>query len=311
MDKETLSHYGWIIIVIIITAVMIALATPFATSLKDNFIGVVNKLTDEAEEAMSIIDNSQSGGSGSGGGGSEETGNGSGSGGNSGDPSLPAGGEVDPTTGEILDSWEVIINNVNNGTYAMKYSVGDYKPLDLGTEGVVNMQIAALDTDVLSDGSGNAHITWIAKELLATKHNMNSTRENTDGWAASEMRTYLQNDIWALIPATVQNAIVEVDKTYYDHTTSSTLTCSDKVWIPSWREVGLGTDKENSGVIYSELFTHALSRTKKFNGSSTDWWLRSASPGTSNYYFVVVSSFGAGNRHTSYSTNGVALSFCM
>ena len=124
---------------------------------------------------------------------------------------------VDSTTGEILDSWEIIINNINNGTYATKYAVGNYKPLDLGVEGVVNMQIVAMDTDLLSDGSGNAHITWIAKELLATRHNMNSSLTSTGGWAASEMRTYLYNDIWALIPATVQNVIVEVDKTYYDY----------------------------------------------------------------------------------------------
>ena len=29
MDKETLSHYGWIVIISLVLAIMIALATPF------------------------------------------------------------------------------------------------------------------------------------------------------------------------------------------------------------------------------------------------------------------------------------------
>lgn len=216
---------------------------------------------------------------------------------------------VDPVTGEILDSWNYIIASINNNTYATKYSVGNYKPLDLGTEGIVNMQIAAIDADVMSDGSGNAHITWIAKNLLATTHAMNSTSTNTDGWAASEMRTYLSEDIWALIPATVQNSIVPVDKTYYDYTTSSTLTCSDKLWIPSWREVGLGVDKENAGAIYDELFNDQHNRIKELNGSTLGWGLRSAY--TNSRGFCGVSSNGSGRGFDARGGVGVALSFCM
>ena len=40
MDKETLSNYGWIVILVLILAVMIALATPFG-----NFIAGAIKST--------------------------------------------------------------------------------------------------------------------------------------------------------------------------------------------------------------------------------------------------------------------------
>lgn len=217
---------------------------------------------------------------------------------------------VDPTTGEILDSWEVIINNVNNGTYTTKYAIGNYKPLDLGSEGVVNMQIAALDADVLSDGTGNAHITWIAKELLATKHAMNSTNTSKYGWDACEMRAYLSNDIYALIPEMVQNAIVSVDKTYYVYTTNSTKMCSDKLWIPSEREVCVTSPSENRGVIYSELFYDAVNIVKTLNGSSYNWWLRSGSNYSSREFGYVLSS-GAISSADPSSSYGVALGFCM
>ena len=226
-------------------------------------------------------------------------------------PSLPAGGEVDTETGEILDSWEVIINNVNNGTYRTKYAVGNYKPLDLGTEGVVNMQIAAFDVDTKSGGTDKAHITWIAKELLANKRHMNSTSTNANGWKESAMRASLQTDVWALIPANLQSAIVAVDKTYYDYTTSQTQECSDKVWLPSWTEVGLGTDVENDGPIYSDLFSDNSSRVKTWNGSSATWWLRSACANYNNT-FCSVNSSGIGRYNNSASNEyGVAIGFCM
>lgn len=89
---------------------------------------------------------------------------------------------------EITDTWEQIFAAIADGSYVTKYKVGNYKALDLGTEGTVNMQIAAKDKDALADGSGTAPITWISKELLKTSHRMNpslNTEYNTyskAGW---------------------------------------------------------------------------------------------------------------------------------
>ena len=69
-------------------------------------------------------------------------------------------------------SWENIFASIDDGSYATKYAVGQIMPLDLGTE-TVYMQIAAIDTDILADGSGTAPITWISREILATSHRMN------------------------------------------------------------------------------------------------------------------------------------------
>lgn len=223
------------------------------------------------------------------------------------------GGEqvhVDPETGEILDSWDQIIAAVNDGTYSTKYAVGNYKPLDLGNEGVVNMQIAAFDADTLSDGSGNAHITWIAKDLLTSRYFMNDSATNQDGWGACAMREYLANDVLNMFPSTVQNAVVSVEKTYYDYQTTSTLTCSDKLWLPSYREVGLGDNIEGYGVIYYDLFAGQDDLIKTFDGNAEYWWLRStAHKGTE--YFYAISNEGGYSRYYANSTYYVALGFCM
>lgn len=76
---------------------------------------------------------------------------------------------------EITDDWATIFAAVEAGTYRQKYRVGNYKPLDLGAEGVVNMQIAAFDADKLADGTGTAAITWISKELLKNSRQMNTS----------------------------------------------------------------------------------------------------------------------------------------
>ena len=78
---------------------------------------------------------------------------------------------------EIEDSWETIIANVENGTYRSKYMVGNYKPLDLGTEGIINMQIVAFDKDQKADGGGMAPISWLSVELLKTSRRMNPSLE--------------------------------------------------------------------------------------------------------------------------------------
>lgn len=74
---------------------------------------------------------------------------------------------------EITDDWDTIIAAIEDGSYRKKYAIGNYKPLDLGSEGIINMQIAAKDKDGLADGSGTAAITWIGVELLKTSHRMN------------------------------------------------------------------------------------------------------------------------------------------
>lgn len=82
---------------------------------------------------------------------------------------------------EIADDWDTIIANIENGTYRSKYKIGNYKPLDLGDEGIINMQIVAFDTDILAKGDTKAPITWISKDALAKKYRMNPQSVDNGG----------------------------------------------------------------------------------------------------------------------------------
>lgn len=221
-------------------------------------------------------------------------------------------------------SWEGVFASIDAGTYATDYAIGDMIPLDLGSEGLINMQIVAFDADDLADGSGKAPITWVSECLLKTSHRMNPTRvangdgtyqEGTGGiggWEKSEMRTYLTETIKPLIPEEVRNAIVPVTKYSRNYNTAGSsvnnVATTDDVWIPSYREIFGGTSYETQGVIYSEKFTDATSRIKqKVGGSAAYWWLRSANSASD---FRRVSSSGGNSNISANNSSGVAFGFC-
>lgn len=225
------------------------------------------------------------------------------------------GGSSGDEPAELL-SWEGVAYHINKGTYKDVYAIGDMVPLDLGSQGLINMQIAAFDTDSLADGSGTAAISWVAKEVLNTKHNMNPSLEGTSGaytegtgtiggWEKCEMRTYLQNTIKPLIPADVAALIEAVTKSQPAYPTSGsefTQTTVDEVWLPAYSEVF-------SAGIYTGLFKANSDRVKyQHNGTTRrQWWLRSISGQTK---FHCVGTSGTNSPQMTSSTQYVCLGFC-
>jgi hypothetical protein len=218
----------------------------------------------------------------------------------------------------IKDSLSEMCAKLANGT--ADYSVGDFKTIDLGTEGEIRIQVAAKNVDPLATGSGNAAYTWVAMDLLNTSHRMNpslsGTTEGTGtigGWGKSEMRTYLAETIWAKIPAELQAVIKEVKKKSCIYDTSGTKVANDettdKLWIPSVREVFNNSNYETEGPSYTGVFTNNTSRMRYKPGASNAsyWWERSANS-TSN--FRDVDNSGTDNNYGASSSDGVLLGFC-
>lgn len=226
-------------------------------------------------------------------------------------------GDVTPE-GEILDSWDTIIANIDNGTYSTKYSVGNYKPLDLGSEGIVNMQIVAMDADELADGSGYAPLTFVAMELLANTSKMKTgqTSANVD-WETSNIRTvYLPNIILPKFPSNVSSRLQNVIKYTYIHNGSSFIPNNqtiDKIWIPSSREINLvisqGT-RETTGVKYSSIFENQNDRIRKLPSDDIGnaWWTRTA---YSAAYYVGIQNNGIYKYYGSTAYAYICLGFCL
>lgn len=215
-------------------------------------------------------------------------------------------------------SWEGVIASMDAGTYAADYAIGDCVPLDLGSEGLINMQVAAFDTDDLADGSGKAKISWVAKELLATSHRMNPAlvtnadgtyQEGTgdiDGWEKCELRTYLKNTIKPLISEMVGSRIATVTKKQVAFDTTGakfTQTSEDDVWIPGFKYPGT-TDYK---LKYDTLFPDGKSMKKCKVGSTTvsDWYLRDAYTCESHWKIGTL-----GNVSTIVLPNNLSICLC-
>lgn len=220
----------------------------------------------------------------------------------------------------IEDDWSTIISKAEAGTASESYSIGDTKTIDLGTEGKVYAQIAGFGLDDLASG-GKAKVTFITREFLATTRRMNPSSDGTQGtggnggWEYSEMRTYLNSTVYALLPSELKAAIKEVTK-YSSNivpgesaVTKDGCVTTDKLWIPSHREVIGASTYEETGPIYSDLFPDQSSRVKCSQSGSADyWWLRSVLSAT---HFRNVSRDGSGSNIGASTLQGVVLGFCI
>ncbi len=224
---------------------------------------------------------------------------------------------------EISDSWEEIFASIDDGTYRTKYKIGNYKPLDLGSEGIVRMQIAGFDVEPLAKGNGRAAVTWIAMDLLKTKKRINPELKRVSfkkeyvlstgtagGWKDSEIRKYMANDIKKHIPYDVCIHIKYVKK--YSFSADNCLSTIeneetiDELWIPSMQEVCGGFVEESKSQCYKSLFNNDSDRSKE-----SSWWSRTifgTEFGTDSFFAVTK----RGRCNIDYVTNegSILLGFC-
>lgn len=227
---------------------------------------------------------------------------------------------------EITDSWDQIIASIDDGSYVAKYNLGNYKPLDLGTEGIINMQIVAMDADELADGSGTAPITFVGRELLAISRRMNPARSGASGaynegtgaiggWGKCEMRNTLKNTVKPKIPDAVRARINNVTKYSRIYNSEGSVVNDvvsiDDVWIPSRYEMcGAVSKAETQGAVYTTFFTNDAKRIKAKTGTSSavGWATRTAS---GNDAFYLVGYNGASSGGAAKNDNAIALGFCL
>lgn len=229
-----------------------------------------------------------------------------------GDPNAPEWNET-----EITDSDSEIFERINNGTAASYYKLGQYKKIQMGSTSM-SMQIVGINADALADNSGQAQLTWISMAAFGNySHRMNpslnGTTEGTGaigGWDKSELKSYIYETIWPLIPSGWQNIIKEVKKYTRIYNTSGTVEnnviTSEKIWIPSARETNCDNSsyRETLGPNYHMAFASPATRARWSNNYSRYWWTRSA--GSNAQYFTAISP---NDGVWTYTTNPTLLSY--
>ena len=242
------------------------------------------------------------------------------------------------------DSWDTIAANVRAGNLS-KYNVGDTKEIALtgftneeeGSNGLYTIRIANTSTpsECKTEGFSQTACGFVIEfEDIITTHNMNPSGEykgiqydygwNVDGYPASSMYTYIQNDIYNALPEELRNIIIPTFVVSSHGSTSGeeNFTSTDKIYLLSTAEVlEQGTSNtinydtardvtrqldyyKNKGVTTS----NSSGARKKYNGSASWWRLRSADS-NSTFDFYGVNVTGDWYNGSANITGGVAVAF--
>lgn len=224
---------------------------------------------------------------------------------------------VKPVEDFATSTWADIKTAVQAGIGGLdlsKYwSVGDTKSVTLTTGEVIELQIAGFNHDTYSDGV-TAPVTFIMKDCLNTKAQMNSGEDNTGGYPASTMKTYVETNIYDKLPSGLKAIVAPVKKKWYTtYNQASSLTEGNyNVWLLSEAEVidsVTQTIGNGEGSKYP-IFSDNASRIKKVNGTANEWWLGSCSS-ADIFTFLLVSSDGYVNGDYAGGFLGVAVGLCV
>ena len=150
---------------------------------------------------------------------------------------------------------------------------------------------------------------------------------NIGGWPSSEMRTYVNGDIYNSLPEELRNGIINTTVVSGHGSTSgeTNFTSTDKLYLLSTHEVWEGDDGNTSnGIYYDTAYNNTRQldyyssqnvttsnysgANKQRNGSNDWWWLRSARS-IRNSSFCRVTASGSWGSDYSSGTNGVSPSF--
>ena len=224
------------------------------------------------------------------------------------------------------DSWETIASNVKAGSTS-NYHVGDEKEVDLGTYGTHKVRIANLNSPT-KEGCGMEGFSESAcgfviefADIIGT-HMMNDTATNKDGWPASHMYSFLNDEsnsdsLINALPNELKKVIIDT-KTVSGHGPEDTnnFTSPDKLYLLAPKEIysdwsnqyDTARDKTRQLDYYNSkgVTTNSYASAIKKNSEGTaDWWLRCAGSSYNPAFWYVD---GSGKWWTANARNAFGVS---
>jgi hypothetical protein len=196
--------------------------------------------------------------------------------------------------------------SLNDGTTNLSWNAA-YKNLRIHIAGF-NIYKNAGDTENTKN-----HIVFQFRNCPTT-HRMNASNDNTGGYAATEMKTYLEGGFKSGLVAVLGDYLYTVRRLL--STKGSWAWESDTVFLPTEREVWgscVWAEKEYDGGLQAQypIFQDSvIYKVKRYNGSRQWWW--EASPyAASAAYFCFAHDHGGANYSHASAVGGCAPAFCV
>ena len=207
-------------------------------------------------------------------------------------------------------TWQQVQEFIQAGNFSQLASIGDTKTF------VINNKTYTAEVVAINDGTGDAAqwypantVDFITKELYETTYRYNATNTNTGGFPSSEVKTTLNSTIYPLLPTDLKDVITEKSHSYqagsYSSSWSSSMvTSSDKLWLPTYYEIAGATNQYASGETSSNNKAYTLASKIKniVGGSANYWWLGSPRSNNSIGFWSVGTdgTFSTGNASHAY-----------
>ena len=152
-------------------------------------------------------------------------------------------------------------------------------------------------------------------------HAMNDNDTNNGGWPATSMRTFVNNDIYNLLPSEIKNAIIDTTVVSGHGNTSgeTNFTSTDKLYLLAPKEIytdfndTVDTVKDLTRTL--DYYTSIAVTTSNYSGAikkngtnASYWWLRTAGSGSTSGFLYVGFTGDWSSNFASYSY-GVAPAF--
>ncbi len=234
------------------------------------------------------------------------------------------------------DSWTTIATNVKNGNID-NYKVGDTRKVDIGSYGIHTLRIANASTPSECSTSGFSQTACgfvLEFADIITTYNMNPRGTyngttynygwNKDGWPASSMYTFVNNDIYNALPSDLKSVIIDTtvvsshgseDTANFTSTDKLYLLASGEVWSDWKTSSGASYDAAKDLTRTLDYYTaqgvttsNCSGAIKKNESNASRWWLRSASS-SNQIMFSSIDSVGCQQGAASAFALGVAPAF--
>ncbi len=200
------------------------------------------------------------------------------------------------------DSWETIHKIVEMGLASEYYNVGDEKEVILagytnGSESTFTVRIANIETpaECATEGFSQTACGFVVEFVdIITEHGMNLENTSMGGWPSSEMRRFVNSDIYNALPKELRDIIIETNVVSgYDAEDYATLNSTDKIYLLALEEITLFDDTtlKNKKTKMLKFYQNFYDRCyvadpygecnvspalKNYHGNGSMWWLRTA-----------------------------------
>ena len=226
------------------------------------------------------------------------------------------------------DSWDTIANAVRSGQTS-NYHIGDTKEVDLGTYGKHMVRISNMSTpdECKQDNFSQSACGFVVEFAdVITIHVMNPIGDyngktyqygwSKDGWPKSQMKTFIDSDIYNSLPNELKNVIVDT-KTVSSHGIEDTdnFMSTDKLYLLApkeiWSDWSLQYDLAKDFTRQLDYYkkegvttkSSAAAIKKDSTGAAAYCWLRSAASNGSIYFYSVITSGSWTMGHAAYAGN--------